>query len=245
MSETLKYPVVLLDADETILDFKKSEDFAIKSAMKEFDIPFKEGDEKLYSRINKETWKSLERKEITREQLKTLRFSRFFQALGYEGVIDCKSFHNCYVGSLSRHGFMLAGAMDFLQELCKIAQVYIVTNGLAAAQKGRMRDSGVDRVVKKVFISEEVGYQKPEKEFFDKVFEDIGLLDRSKAIILGDSLTSDMQGGKNAGIATCLYMGNNDGGDWEKRLCDFAIREYGEFFDIVKYGNVKYWKKKY
>lgn len=236
MPDTLKYPVVLMDADETLLDFKKSEDFAIKNAMKEFRLPFKEGDEKLYSRINKETWKSLERKEITREQLKTLRFSRFFEALGYDFEVDCNKFHNCYVSNLSRFGFMLPGAMEFLQEICKIAEVYVVTNGLAAAQKGRMKDSGIDKVVKKVFISEEVGFQKPEKEFFDKVFEEIGLCDKSKAIILGDSLTSDMQGGKNAGIATCLYLGDNDDVDDEKNLCDFKIKDYKEFFSIVRYG---------
>ena len=111
----------------------------------------------------------------------------------------------------------------------------MVTNGLAAAQKGRMKDSGIDKIVKKVFISEEVGFQKPEKEFFDKVFEEIGLCDKSKAIILGDSLTSDMQGGKNAGIATCLYLGDNDDVADEKNLCDFKIKDYKEFFSIVRY----------
>lgn len=236
MPDTLKYSVVLMDADETLLDFKKSEDFAIKNAMKEFRLPFKEGDEKLYSRINKETWKSLERKEITREQLKTLRFSRFFEALGYDFEVNCHKFHLCYIDKLSQHGFMLPGAMEFLQEICKIAEVYVVTNGLAAAQKGRMKDSGIDKVVKKIFISEEVGFQKPEKEFFDKVFEEIGLCDKSKAIILGDSLTSDMQGGKNAGIATCLYLGDNDDVADEKILCDFKIKDYKEFFSIVRYG---------
>lgn len=239
MPDNLRYPVVLMDADETLLDFKKSEDFAIKNAMKEFRLPFKEGDEKLYSRINKETWKSLERKEITREQLKTLRFSRFFEALGYDFEVDCHKFHQCYVSSLSRFGFMLPGAMEFLKEVCKIAEVYVVTNGLAAAQKGRMRDSGIDKVVRKVFISEEVGYQKPEKEFFDKVFEMIGLCDKSKAIILGDSLTSDMQGGKNAGIATCLYLGGTEDVKDEKNLCDFKIKEYNEFFPILRYGEKK------
>lgn len=233
----IRYPVVLMDADETLLDFKKSEDYAIRNAMKEFQLPFKDGDEKLYSRINKETWKSLERKEITREQLKTLRFSRFFEALGYDKEIDCAKFHRCYVNSLSRFGFMLPGAMDFLQEICKIAEVYVVTNGLAAAQKGRMKDSGIDKVVRKVFISEEVGFQKPEKEFFDKVFEEIGLSDKSKTIILGDSLTSDMQGGRNAGIATCLYLGELENVADDKQLCDFKIRDYEEFFSIVKYGS--------
>lgn len=239
MPDNLRYPVVLMDADETLLDFKKSEDFAIKNAMKEFRLPFKEGDEKLYSRINKETWKSLERKEITREQLKTLRFSRFFEALGYDFEVDCHKFHQCYVSSLSRFGFMLPGAMEFLKEVCKIAEVYVVTNGLAAAQNGRMKHSGIDKVVKKVFISEEVGFQKPEKEFFDKVFEKIGLCDKSKAIILGDSLTSDMQGGKNAGITTCLYLGGAEDVRDEKNLCDFKIKEYDEFFPIVRFGEKK------
>lgn len=232
----LRYPVVLMDADETLLDFKKSEDFAIKSAMKEFSLPFKDGYEKLYSRINKETWKALERKEITREQLKTLRFSRFFEALGYKENIDCYKFHLCYIGNLSKHGFMLPKAKGFLEEICKIAEVYVVTNGLAAAQKGRMKDSGIDRIVRKVFISEEVGFQKPEKEFFHRVFKEIGLKDKSKAIILGDSLTSDMQGGRNAGISTCLYLGDTVDTKDEKNLCDFKIKDYNEFFSIVRYG---------
>lgn len=111
----------------------------------------------------------------------------------------------------------------------------MVTNGLAAAQKGRMKDSGIDKVVKRFLSPKKWVFKKPEKEFFDKVFEEIGLCDKSKAIILGDSLTSDMQGGKNAGIATCLYLGDNDYVD-DENLCDFKIKDYNEFFSIVRYS---------
>ena len=128
---------------------------------------------------------------------------------------------------------MLPGATDFVKKLHEEydVKIYLSTNGLTVPQTGRYRRSGIDRYVDGIYISEQIGASKPSKEYFDFIFADLGVTDKSRVIILGDSLTSDMQGGRNAGITTCRYLreGTPDGSP----LCDYEITEYDQFFDII------------
>lgn len=225
-----KYPIVLVDADETVFDFKKAERCALKYALNTFGKDCSRENISLYSDINLKCWKMLEAGAITREQLQILRFKEWFEPMNID--LDPAKFNEVYVSSLAKFGFLLDGAEEFLKKLSSVCDVYIVTNGLLVAQLGRFAHSPVKPYIKKIYISEALGYSKPQKEYFDYCFNDIGEKDKSKYIILGDSLTSDMQGGRNAGIATCHFLGKAKltGSD----LCDYEISDYDSFFEILK-----------
>lgn len=227
---TKRFDIVLLDADETVFDFKKAEAHSLKGVMEHFGVEFNDDRLKLYSEINLSLWKQLEKKEVTRDRLKTLRFERFFSAIGVEGL-DYDEINLRYLNNLSNSTFLLDGAKEFVEELHKYAKIYIATNGLTIAQTGRLSQSAIRDYVDGMFISEQIGYAKPDKAYFDYILDSIGCTDKSRVIILGDSLTSDMLGGRNAGITTCLY--NSSGTIVESDLCDYQITDYGEFFDIL------------
>ncbi|MBQ7133694.1 MAG: YjjG family noncanonical pyrimidine nucleotidase [Ruminococcus sp.] len=225
-----RFDIVLLDADETIFDFKKAEAHSFKQMLESFDIEYT--DERLdrYSEINLKMWKALERGEVTRERLKTLRFEKFFSEIGVSGI-DCVEVNDRYLTNLSNSTFMIDGAPEFVKELHKYCKIYLATNGLTKAQTGRFFQSAVKDFIDGMFISEQIGFAKPDKAYFDYIFDSIGVSDKSRVIMLGDSLTSDMQGGRNAGITTCRY--NRDGEIVDSPLCDYQITEYVDFFDIL------------
>lgn len=229
MSDT-RFSIVLIDADETIFDFYLSEKTAIMNTCEEFGIQADDSDVSVYSRINDTLWKELERGLITREELREERFRRWFDYLSVKA--DVTNFDAHYAENLSKCGFLIDGALEFLEELSLLCDVYIVTNGLARTQRGRMNSSPAASYIKKMYVSEEIGYTKPDKRYFEYIFDDIGIYDISQFIILGDSLTSDMQGGRNAGIKTCLYKRHIK--DVSPELCDFAVSDYSEFISLVK-----------
>lgn len=224
-----RFPIVLIDADDTIFDFKKAEYHAFKKTLNSFGMDCTDDEVKLYSQINLNHWKQLEKGLITRENLKTHRFEEWFSLMGFN--LDAQAFNAMYAPSLGGFSFLIDGAEEFLKKLSTICNVYIVTNGLTVTQTKRFNHSSIKPYIKKIYISESIGYSKPDKEFFDFCINDIGEYDRSKYIIFGDSLTSDMQGGRNAGIRTCRFC--IDGKVTGSNLCDYEILEYNEFFDIL------------
>ena len=223
------FKIVLVDADDTIFDFKKAEYHAFKKTLNHFGKDCSDNDVEVYNRINIEHWKALEKGLIDREALKVSRFEEWFKYMGFS--LDAKAFNEIYAPSLGDYWFLIDGAEEFLKKLSAVCDVYIVTNGLTITQTRRFEQSPILPYVKKLYISESIGYSKPQKEFFDYCIDDIGESDRSRYIIIGDSLTSDMQGGRNAGIATCRYA--FDGLITGSHLCDYEITEYSEFFDII------------
>ncbi|MBQ6153171.1 MAG: YjjG family noncanonical pyrimidine nucleotidase [Ruminococcus sp.] len=225
-----RFDVVLLDADETIFDFKRAEAYSLEQSMEEFGYEFTPERLKLYSEINLACWKAMERGELKSGRLTSLRFEKFFEAMG-ERIPDCAAFHNSYIHNLADAGFLIDGALEFVEKLHKYCKVYIATNGLTIAQRGRLRRSAIGPYIDGIFISEEIGFQKPTKEYFDTIFNKLGIEDKSRVIMVGDSLTSDMQGGRNAGITTCRYLGDHPHEDSD--LVDFEITSYDEFFDIL------------
>ena len=227
-----RYDVVLLDADETVYDFKRAERTAVGKTLAAFGLDVTDEVIALYSEGNLWCWKALERGEISREELKPLRFKMLFDRLGAEAVDFC-AVNDRYEHELSLCGFMLPGAMDFVRKLheeCGV-KIYMATNGLTVPQQGRFKRSGIAPYVDGIYISEQVGASKPAKAYFDYIFDDLGITDRTRVIILGDSLTSDMQGGRNAGITTCCYLGENP--PTHSPLCDYEISSYDEFFELL------------
>ena len=226
------FDVVLLDADETVYDFLLAEKTAVSRTLADFGVEPTDEVIRLYSEINLRCWKALERGELSRDALKSYRFRQLFEQIGASPV-DYTAVNDSYLENLSECGFMLPGATEFVKKLHEEydVKVYLATNGLTVPQTGRYVRSGIDRYVDGIYISEQIGASKPDKAYFDAVFADLGVTDKSRVIILGDSLTSDMQGGRNAGITTCRYLrGAEPDGD---PRCDHEIRTYEEFFEIL------------
>ncbi len=194
---------VFLDVDDTLLDFQKSEAVALEKTLKKFDLPFSTEVSALYHKINDAQWKKLERGETTRAELRIQRFELLLKALGAER--DAKAVGLCYEGHLSSCHFFEEGAEQLLETLYGRYRLYIASNGNASVQLGRLQRAGIERYFDAVFLSEQIGASKPKKDFFDTCFASISNFDPSQAIILGDSLTTDIQGGINAGIKTCWF----------------------------------------
>ncbi len=219
----MKY--LLFDLDETIFDFKQAEAAAVKRTLRQLSLPAGDEVARRYSEINKSQWERLERREITREQVLVGRFQILFQELGISA--DPAVAREIYESYLSQGHYFVPGAEELLKELFGRYQLYLVSNGTAKVQEGRLRSAGISPYFQEIFISQEVGYNKPDVRFFDHCFGRIPGFAPREAIIIGDSLTSDMQGGRNAGIATCWF-------NPEKHPCtmewqpDYEIHELGE-----------------
>ena len=197
------YRTVLLDADDTLLDFGRAERAAVVAALRAFGADPDEGMIRKYSEINRDVWARLERGEITKQALRTERFAAFCAYYGIEA--DVPALAACYLESLSRQGFLLDGALAFCRELASHCRLYIITNGIAQVQHGRLDSSPVRPYVKDLFISDELGAEKPHKAFFDEVRRRVPDFDAATTLVVGDSLSSDMAGGIAAGLDTCWY----------------------------------------
>lgn len=198
-----RYTTLLFDADDTLLDFKRSEHEAILDAIRYMGLTPTEEMARVYSAINDAAWKRLERGEITKTALRTLRFSEF---CAYYGVsLDVECFADVYISFLSQKSYLMEGALDVCQALAPTCRLYIITNGMAIVQKGRFDPSPLAPLFCDVFISEQIGAEKPSAAFFDTVAARIPDFDPRSTLVIGDSLTSDIRGGIAAGLDTCWF----------------------------------------
>lgn len=192
---------LFLDLDDTILDFHKAERIAIAKTFRGFGIEPTEEVLARYHVINKGCWEKLEKGEWTRDQVLTRRFELLFTE--YQLACDGNAMAKAYEQNLSMGHYFLPGAEEAVKRLNAKYRLFLVSNGTACVQHGRLTSADLYRWFEKVFVSQEVGYNKPAIEYFDRVFAQIPGFDPKKAMIVGDSLTSDIQGGINAGILTC------------------------------------------
>lgn len=197
------YEFVFLDADDTLLDFLKTERAAITESFARFGLEPTDALISRYSAINQATWEKLERGEITRQRVLIERFERLFGEIGAD--IDPETFEQTYQYLLGQYHFLVDGALDILAYLRPKYRLYIASNGVAVTQDSRFRAAGLAPYFDGIFISERTGFHKPEKAYFDDCFARIPGFERKRAIIVGDSLSSDILGGKNAGIDTCWF----------------------------------------
>lgn len=201
----MRYKYLLWDVDGTLLDFEAAEKAAIQNLFPKYG--FGECTDEMvhtYSRINTKYWQALERGEMTKSQILIGRFIEFFE---HENLDTSKAeqFNSDYQLALGDTIVFCDDAFTILQGLKKDHVLAAVTNGTTAAQKKKLSRSKLDTLFDHIFISELIGIQKPRKEFFDEVFLLAGITDPSECLIIGDSLTSDILGGINAGIDTCWY----------------------------------------
>ena len=197
----MKFEFIFLDLDDTILDFKKAERIAIAKVLQNAGVDPTEETIALYSAINLRHWQMLERQEIDREQVKFMRFEALFRELGVDA--DAHACAKEYELTLAIGHYFLPGALEAVQSLSKKYRLFLASNGTAYVQHNRLTSAGLYPYFEKVFVSEDIGANKPAMEYFASCFAQIPDFDPKKAIIVGDSLTSDILGGNNAGIATC------------------------------------------
>ena len=198
-----RYGTVLFDADNTLLDFLRSEREALSDTLRKMGIAPNEELIATYSRINDANWKRLERGEITKSELRTARFAEFCAHFGF--ALDAVEMADNYLNALCTKRFLMDGALQVCEALAKSCRLYIVTNGIAAVQHGRFDSSPLARFFDATFISDELGVEKPAKAFFDAVAARIPDFDPADTLVVGDSLTSDIAGGINAGLDTCWF----------------------------------------
>lgn len=192
---------LFLDLDDTILDFQKAERLALAKTLESFGLPPTDTVLARYHQINREHWERLERKELTRQQVLVGRFAALFAEMGLSA--QAEQVARAYEENLSQGHYFLPGAEEALQSLRKKYKLYLASNGTARVQAGRLKSAGIIPYFQEIFVSEEMGYNKPDPAYFDACFARIPGFRKDRAMMVGDSLTSDILGGIQAGIATC------------------------------------------
>lgn len=216
---------VLFDLDDTLFDFHKAEKIALTKTLVHFGIDPTGETLALYSTINAAHWKRLELGEISREEVKVGRYRELFKTIGVE--CDPVKATAYYESMLAIGHYFMPGAPELLEELYGKYRLYIVSNGTAKVQEGRIESSGIAKYMDGIFISQVLGANKPDKQFFDICFAEIPDFSLSETVIIGDSLSSDIKGGINAGITTVWFNPKGIENDNDIKP-DYTIKELSE-----------------
>lgn len=199
-----RYDVVLLDADMTLLDFERSEGAALRRVLIKWGLPHDDEMCAVYSRINAALWDAFARGEVDQDFLVVERYAALLRVCGRE--MDPRALNHDYEQFLGEEAFLLPGAEEFCRALAGAGlTLAIATNGLPAAQRGRYARTGLGRYIPRLFISMELGAAKPRPAFFDRVLEALSVSDRSRAVMVGDGLATDILGANRAGLDSIWY----------------------------------------
>lgn len=196
--------IFLVDADDTILDFHGVSSMALRKTFEESGVVWEDRFATEYGKINQALWEALERKELTRSELMEKRFHIVLPKLGI-CHIDATEFNTKYLNYIASNPVYLEGAEEFLQRLNEIGEVYIVTNGTAWIQDARFARSSIMQYAKDVFISERIGFDKPDKYYTQYVMEHIPNFSVDRAVWIGDSLSADIKAANESGISSIWY----------------------------------------
>lgn len=198
------YKIILFDADGTLYDFDKAALEALKSNFKKYKIEWKENTFEIYEEVNKKIWDDFENGLISTNEIKTIRFKKFFEVIGVENV-DSIAFSKDYLDYLSQNNYLLQQAEEIIKWSSEKFKLAIITNGLASVQNPRFKNSELRKYFEHIIISEEIGFAKPKKEIFDYAFNKFNNPSKDSVIIIGDNLTSDIKGGIDYEIDTCWF----------------------------------------
>lgn len=222
---------ILFDLDDTIFDFKMAERVALTKALKTLGVEPTDYIIKRYSELNISQWKLLELGKLTRAQVKVNRYKLLFDELGLN--LSPQKATAIYEDNLCIGHYFIDGAEELIKTLYKQGyNLYLVSNGAKRVQDGRLKSSGISKYFKGIFISEVVGYEKPNKKFFDYCFDRIDNFDKDETIIIGDSLSSDIKGGINAGIRT-LWFNPHNTPNHSDIVPDYEVNRPEEIPDII------------
>ena len=228
----------LFDLDQTLLDFHASEHKALGIVLRENGLSFSEKIYQAFKACNKALWLELEKGTITREELFTKRFRFVFsRCTGDSSGLDPLKINDDFIRTMSVNGVLMDGALELVKKIKEEiprARIYIASNGATVNAKGRIASTGLAPYIDGLFISEEMGVTKPAAAFFDACLERIGE-PKASCIMIGDSLSSDMLGAKNAGLDSVWFM---PAGDTEAAVKEYSIDycagSFGELFGILK-----------
>lgn len=210
----MRYHYLLLDADDTLFDFQLAQDRSLNEVFEKVGIPLEK--KSVYKEISHGLWARLEKKEITLDDLKQQRFTLLLEALNMKTSFDLEMM---YEATLATHDELIDGAREFLELLHQNYHLILISNGMPNIQYPRLKSSNLEYYFENIFISDEMGAQKPSKEFFDIVFQTIHA-NKEECLVIGDSLTSDILGGNQYGIDTCYLNFEGKKADTPTYCCD-------------------------
>lgn len=228
-----KYTTILWDLDQTILDFDKSMDYALRTSFEKLGLAITDEIVARYAAINDSYWKRLELGEVTKEEVLIGRFRTLFEELKITQY-QAEDIAGIYQDQLGSVAFFLENADKVIIRLkAEGYRQYVLTNGVNRTQAHKMKISGLDQLMDGVFVSEVIGYPKPMKEYYDACFAQLEGISRAECLIIGDSLTSDMKGANNAGIAACWYNPHGIENKLDVAV-DYEIKHLEEIYEILE-----------
>ena len=226
----MPYPYLLFDADNTLFDFDQAERNAHLLLCRAHGLAFSEEGYQLYHKCNADLWRDFDRGLCTKEYLLVERFRRYLAITGEHA--DPEALNRDHLRALGEGAMLLPGAEELCRVLSRDHRLYLLTNAVASVQKTRFANSAIAPYFQGVFISEEVGVGKPDSAYFDYVFHAVPGLARDNALVIGDSLTSDIQGANNAGLPCCWFNPKGQPRPQGLRI-DYEIRALEELYAIV------------
>lgn len=197
------FDYLLMDADGTLFDFARAERRALTQVFQWAGIDDRQRAQELYLRINRALWDAFERGEVTKDQLQGRRFAQLLEAMGLQG--DGRAMNERYLDFLAQGDDLLPGALAVCRTLAGRCRLELVTNGISRVQHGRMARSALKDCFEHIFVSEDIGFQKPQPAYFEHCLRALGNPDPARCLVVGDSLSSDMAGGIAAGLPTCWF----------------------------------------
>lgn len=203
----MKYKFLLFDADGTLFNYDKAEILSLEQTFNYFNLEFDLSYIEVYRLINHQLWLEYEKGCVSTDVLKVKRFYLLFEKINIQ--VNLQLFSDQYLYYMANTTYLIDNALEVIQALHKQYQLILVTNGLKDVQRSRFEKSAIRKYFTKSIISEEVGAAKPDKVFFDAVFHLLGNPARSDVLIIGDGLSSDIQGGHNYNIDTCWFNPKN------------------------------------
>ncbi len=220
--------IVFIDVDDTLLDFEKCANKSVELACAYFGVEYSQKLLDTFHPINLELWKQLERKEITKDELFKVRFAKVFQTLGIEA--DGEAFEHEFHKNLFNSAEKIDGAEDLLQYLHSKYPLYVASNATLEQQTNRLKNAGFLKYIDGIFTSEQIGFSKPEQEYFDACCRGVGI-NPCDAIMIGDSVSADINGARAYGIKTIWYNHHHEDGNSVQ--CDFVVDHLSEIKNIL------------
>lgn len=225
-----KYNCIMMDIDNTLLDFDAAERKALLETLQQFSLPCDEAAVSRYHEINSSLWGELNKGKIRRDKLVVERFDRFVKEIG--AAAKATELNRAYTEHLATHADVIPGAEEALQELAEVATMIAVSNGTESVERGRLKLSGFEKYFDDIFVSEAVGVSKPNPKIFQMAMRKLGIEHSDKVLVVGDSLSADIQGGVNAGLDTCWV--NMNGLENESGLTPtYEVKALSELYPIV------------
>lgn len=226
-----KYDFLFIDADETILDFNGAEKVAFDRILEVAGIEATAELLATYTKLNKQFWAEIESGSLSlRAMVEGYRFKNFFEKIELD--FDYRIANEIFLAEISKSTLVVDHAEEVLEKLAESYKLYCITNGFIRTAVGRMEATGFNKYFEELFISEAIGFQKPNKGFFSYALDKAGVKDKSRVLVIGDSLRGDMKGGIASGLATCWYNPLGEPND-ENVPIDYEIRDLREVFDVL------------